>query len=80
MTKLRTPLPQRAMDHLVQRFKEGRIAASDFLELKHWVESNPDVPDGDWFKRFKTGILVGHGDTATSFLSPGMVAHGTEVN
>ena len=79
MTKLRTPLPPRALDHLVKRFKEGRIAAVDFLELKHWVESNPDVPNGDWYKRFKSGILAGHGDTASTFLSPGMAVKGTEI-
>ena len=73
------PLPPRALDHLVKRYKEGRISAADFLELKHWVESDPDVPDGERYKRFKSGIVAGYGDTASTFLAPGMVVTGTEV-
>jgi hypothetical protein len=57
MPKIKKPPPKRILDHLVKRFREGRISSSDFLELKHWLESDPDVPDGRWFKRFKTGFL-----------------------
>jgi hypothetical protein len=60
-------------------FKDGRISAIDFLELKHWLESDPDVPEGKWFKRFKTGILAGEGDRPLTFLAPGMVVNGDEV-
>jgi len=35
-------------------------SGADFLELK-WLESDPDVPDGKWFKRFKNGFLAGNG-------------------
>ena len=28
------------MDHLVKRYREGRISSSDFLELKHWLEAH----------------------------------------
>jgi hypothetical protein len=50
MPKIRKPPPKGILDHLVQRFREGRISSSDFLELKHWLEPDPDVPDGKWFK------------------------------
>ena len=69
----------KALDHLVKRFRKGRISASDFLELKHWLESDPDVPGGDWYKRFKTGTLAGRGDTASTFLEPGWSVKGKEV-
>ena len=80
MPKLRKPLPPRASDHLVKRYLEGRISAEDFLELKHWVESDPEVPNGDWYKRFKTGTLAGHGEAASTILSLGMSVKGEEVN
>jgi hypothetical protein len=67
------------LDHLVKRFREGRISSSDFLELKHWLESDPDVPDGKWFKRFKGGILAGNGERPSTFLAPGMAVEGNEV-
>jgi hypothetical protein len=34
--------------------------------LKHWLESDPDVPNGEWYKRFKTGTLAGRGDTPST--------------
>jgi hypothetical protein len=52
--------PRGILDHLIKRYREGRISSSDFLELKHWLESDPDVPDGKWLKRFKTGTVAGH--------------------
>ncbi len=45
MPKIKRPPPRGILEHLIQRFREGRIEASDFLELKHWLESEPDVPD-----------------------------------
>jgi hypothetical protein len=67
------------LDHLVKRYREGRISSSDFLELKHWLESDPNVPNGKWYKRFKNGILAGNGEVPSTFLSPGMAVEGQEV-
>jgi hypothetical protein len=35
------------MNHLLQRFRDGRIAVADFTELKHWLESGVEVPGGN---------------------------------
>jgi len=37
------------------------------------------VPDGKWFKRFKSGFLAGSGERVSTFLEPGMAADGDEV-
>ena len=79
MPKIRLPPPKGSLDHLVKRYREGRISGSDFLELKHWLESDPDVPDGKWFKRFRTGYLAGNGANVSTFLAPGMAVEGDEV-
>lgn len=79
MRKIKKPPPPKILDHLVRRFREGRVSAADFLELKHWLESDPDVPPGKWFKRFKTGTLAGYGETPSTFLAPGMSVEGEEV-
>jgi hypothetical protein len=79
MAKIKKPPPKGILNHLVQRFREGRISSSDFLELKHWLESDPDVPDGKWFKRFKTGILAGNGEQPSTFLAAGMAVEGEEI-
>jgi hypothetical protein len=79
MPKIKLPPPKGSLDHLVKRFREGRISSSDFLELKHWLESDPDVPDGKWFKRLKSGSLAGNGERVSTFLEPGMAVEGDEV-
>ena len=78
MPKIRQPPPY-FMDHLVQRFREGRISVADFEALRDWLASNPEVPKGEWYKRFPNFILAGQGSTPKTFLTPGMVAHGHEV-
>ncbi len=67
------------MSHLIDRFRKGRIQAGDFVELKHWLESDPDVPQGMWFKRFRKFTLAGEDDLVKTFLEPGMAVKGTEV-
>ena len=79
MPKIRKPPSKRILQHLIQRYHEGRIQSSDLLELKEWMESEPAVPDGDWYKRFKTGTLAGHGEKVATFQSPGMAVKGEEV-
>lgn len=49
------------------------------MELKHWLESDVEVPDGMWFKRFANFTLAGEGELPKTFLTPGMTAKGTEV-
>lgn len=79
MPKIRKPPPAGILDHLIQRYREGRIEASDFMELKHWLESDPTVPKGKWYKRFKKFILAGNGEMPSTFLTPGMAVEGEEV-
>lgn len=64
------------MDHLALRFRQGRVQVSDFEELQSWLESEPEVPDGLWFKKF---TLAGEGDLPKTFLEPGMNPKGREV-
>jgi hypothetical protein len=68
------------MDHLLMRFREGRVSVADLNELKHWLESEPDVPAGMWFKRFAKFTLVGEGEYPKTFLAVGMHPHGEEIN
>ena len=67
------------MKHLVDRFLEGRVLVSDFDALKDWLDSDPDVPPGEWYKKFPRFTLAGEGEVPKTFLASGMVPHGTEV-
>ena len=79
MPKIKKPPPTGILDHLIKRYREGRVSSADFLELKHWLESDPEVPKGKWYKRFRTGTLAGKGEMPSTFLAPGMTAEGEEV-
>ena len=79
MPKIKRPPPKGILDHLLRRYHDGRIAESDLLELRRWVESTPDVPEGKWYKRFRTGTLAGKGEMPLTFLAPGMAPDGEEV-
>ena len=79
MPKIRKPPPPGVMNHLIDRFRNGRIAVDDFVELKHWLESDPDVPEGMWFKRFRGFTLAGESELVKTFLEPGMAPKGAEV-
>ena len=68
------------MKHLVDRFREGRISVDDFDALQDWLNSDPEVPPGKWYKRFPKFTLVGEGTVPKTFLTAGMVPHGTEVH
>lgn len=79
MPKIRKPPPAGILNHLIQRFRDGRIPVSDFLELKHWLEADIDVPDGPWYKRFKNSTLAGHGELLKTVLDSDMRPYGVEV-
>lgn len=79
MPKIRKPPPAGILSHLVERFRDGRISIRDFTTLKQWLESEPDVPAGKWYKRFDKFILAGEGELPKTFLTPGMTAKGEEV-
>ena len=79
MPKIRKPPPPGVLDHLIQRYRDGRITDSDFVELKNWLESDVVVPHGKWYKRFKRFTLAGNGEMPSTFLTPGMAVEGEEV-
>jgi hypothetical protein len=79
MPKIRRPPPAGIMMHLLERYRDGRIAVEDFVELKQWLESDVEVPDGMWFKRFSRFILTGEGEMPKTFLTSRMTPKGTEV-
>ena len=45
-------LPPALRYHLFDRLRERKITGEDLYQLKAWRESNPDAPDGLWYKDF----------------------------
>jgi hypothetical protein len=45
-------LPEGVRQHLTERMRDRAISISDLNQLRLWVETRPEVPDGDWYKDF----------------------------
>jgi hypothetical protein len=52
------------------------IQIEDLNILRLWVESRPEVPEGDWYKDFGSFIIRSHGSLPKTFLMRGQAAKG----
>ncbi len=75
----RRSIPPALLNHLLDRIKERSIAADQLGLLAEWLDTQPDVPEGKWYKKFPGMIVCGEGDLLKTFLAPGQVAEGEEV-
>jgi hypothetical protein len=73
-------LSQGTRNHLLDRARERKITAIDLQNLKLWIDDEPEVPDGKWYKDFGTFKLCGEGDTPSTFLEAHHSAYGVEVD
>jgi hypothetical protein len=75
----RAEVPPRIIQHLLQRARERAITLQDIQQILRWIETNPTVPNGDWFKRFSGVTVCGQGALVKTLLTPQQTAIGTEV-
>ena len=75
----RDGLPRALMIHLVDRVREREIGPEQLTLLAHWLNGEPEVPAGPWFKRFPGMIKSGEGELVKTFLRLGQVPEGQEV-
>ena len=75
----RQNLPPRLLDHLLDRVDSRSITVVHLEMLGDWLRADPEVPEGNWFKRFPGMIVCGQGELFKTFLRPGQVADGEEV-
>lgn len=62
MPKIRwSDLPAALRDHLFDRLEERKISVQDLYRLKLWRESEPDAPEGEWYKDFGSFKICGEG-------------------
>ena len=71
--------PQGVRQHLIDRMRERAISIADLNQLRLWVDTNPEVPVGDWFKDFGSFKICGQGRLAKTFLLRGQVAKGQQM-
>ena len=81
MPKIQTwdELPIALREHLIERMRDRSIGIADLDKLRLWVESKPDVPEGDWYKDFGSFKLCGQGSHPKTFLRRGQAARGKSI-
>jgi len=74
-----TDLPPALRDHLFERLRQREISAEDLYQLKLWRESEPNAPEGEWYKDFGSFKICGHGQFPKTFLLRGQPAKGVKL-
>ena len=72
-------LPEAIRKHLLLRLKERKITEEDLYQLKLRRDSEPEAPEGPWYKGFGSSKVCGEGRYPKTFLLKGQAATGGEV-
>jgi hypothetical protein len=75
-----TELPAAVRDHLYERLAERQITIEDLYKLKLWRESEPEAPEGLWYKDFGSFKLCGEGKFPKTFLLRNQAAKGKALD
>jgi hypothetical protein len=73
-------LPSGLWQHLLDRVNERKIPVADLQRLREWVKTQPDAPEGDWYKDFGSFKLCGSGEFPKTFLTRGMKPYGDKID
>ena len=80
MPKIRRQnLPPALLNHLLDRIRLRQISAEQLGFLADWLDTEPEVPEGKWFKRFSGMIVCGEGELVKTFLTANQIPTGKEV-
>jgi hypothetical protein len=80
MSKIRRHnFPPAIFQHLLDRIQERKIPASQLELLARWLDTEPEVPEGEWYKRFSGMIVCGEGELIKTFLLAGQHPKGKTV-
>jgi hypothetical protein len=75
----RKDLPPALFQHLLDRIQERQVDARQLELLAAWLDSEPEVPEGAWYKRFSGMTVCGEGDLVKTFLTPDQGPKGKPV-
>jgi len=72
-------LPPALFQHLLDRIQERKIDSGQLELLATWLDKEPDVPTGEWYKRFTGMIICGEGEFVKTLLVPGQAPKGKRI-
>ena len=63
-------------ENMLDRIQTRKIPASQLELFAKWLDTEPEVPEGQWYKRFSGMTVCGEGELVKTFLLPGQPAKG----
>lgn len=75
----RKDVPPALYRHLLDRIQERRIRADQLETLARWLDEEPEVPEGAWYKRLGGLTVCGEADLIKTFLLPGQSPRGRRL-
>ncbi|HEV2435938.1 MAG TPA: hypothetical protein VG077_08060 [Verrucomicrobiae bacterium] len=67
------------LEHLLDRIRSRNISANQLGLLAEWLDTQPEVPAGRWFRKFPDMTLCGEGELIKTCLQPGQLPDGEEI-
>jgi hypothetical protein len=75
----RQKLPEALLRHLLTRMRQRGVSREQIVLLARWLDTEPEVPEGRWFKQFPDMTVCGEGELLKTFLQPGQLPDGEEI-
>ena len=75
----REHLPRGLWAHLLERVEDRQITVEQLVLFSNWLLTQPEVPNGPWFKRFPGMTVCGEGEFVKTFLTAAQAAIGKEL-
>jgi hypothetical protein len=75
----RANVPAALFQHLLERVQGRKIPADQLRLLAEWLDGEPEVPEGLWYKKFPRMTVCGEGELVKTFLLPGQAARGRRL-
>ena len=72
-------LPPAVLSHLVERVRESARGTDDLKRLDDWKRTEPEAPDGQWYKDFGSFKVCGKGALPLTVLTRDQKAFGTKL-
>lgn len=75
----RANLPPALLAHLLDRVIAREITTAHLHQFQIWLNGDPAVPEGRWYKRFGSFSVCGEGALVKTFLTETQTPVGIEV-
>ena len=75
----RQNVPPALLRHLLDRVQSRNIPSTQLEPLAKWLDTEPEVPEGQWYKRFSGMTVCGEGELIKTFLLLSHAPKGRQV-